>query len=100
MYSRKPYHAEVLWINDVQVSYDSEADVLYVSKQNAIEALTEEDDDGLLFRYSMQDDSPCGVTVVAFRQGWAGHKEQLARRVSQFLNVSLDETKRAITAMR
>ena len=100
MYSKRRYHGEVLWINDVQISYDSGVDVLYISKQNAVEALTEEEDDGLLFRYSLQDDAPCGVTVVAFQKGWNGHQTTLAHRVSEFLGVPFKETERAIASMR
>lgn len=99
LFSRKPHHSNVVWTNNVQMSYDAEGDVLYISKQNAVPAFSEEEEDGLLFRYAISDDTPCGVTVIAFRAGWSSHEEALAQRVSDFLKVPALEAARALASI-
>lgn len=79
----------------LKVSYDRDADVLYICKGSPAAALTEEGDDGLLFRYSISDDSPCGVTVLSF-SGWDGLHERLAGRVAAFLQVRREMAERVL----
>lgn len=88
-YARKPRHAQVIWKanENLEVSYDMDADILYLSKDKPQPALTEQNDDGLFLRYSLTEDHPCGVTVPSFRAYWAAHKEELAQEVSTFLAV-------------
>jgi uncharacterized protein YuzE len=98
----KSRHAEIIWENtslEVSVSYDKDADVLYISKASPVAALTEEQDDGLLFRYSIEDDLPCGVTVMSFQNLWGQHRKELADRVSSFLNVPKDQTEKAVLSI-
>ena len=98
----KRRHADVLWTNereDVHASYDAETDVLYISKDEPVPSLTEEGADGLLLRYAISDDKPCGVTVVSFHQTWAGHEGDLATRIAKFLDVTPSSAERALMAI-
>jgi len=94
----KSRHASVLWENpeDIRASYDRDADVLYVSKSEPVPALVEEEDDGLLFRYALSDDQPCGVTVMSFHHLWHAHKAVLINRISEFLKVPHPVAERAV----
>lgn len=97
-YARKSRHAQVVWraLEEVEASYDRDADILYISKNRAETALTEEDDNGLLLRYSLTTDKPCGVTVRSFSAYWANHQDELASEVSNFLSVSSIKVERVI----
>ena len=54
----------------IQVRYDDEADVLYVSIGDPRRAFSETDaeDERVYWRYAMEDDSLCGVTVLDYRE--------------------------------
>lgn len=97
-YARKPRHAQIVWraSEEVEASYDRDSDILYISKDRPEKALTEEDDNGLLLRYSLTTDRPCGVTVRSFRTYWANHQNELAEQVSTFLSVSSIKVERVI----
>lgn len=100
MYLKKR-HAAILWENrneKIKVSYDQDADVLYISKDDPVPSLTEEGDDGLLLRYSISSDKPSGVTVVSFRQLWSQHHAELVVKVSEFLGVTRATTEHALTS--
>lgn len=49
----------------VAISYDREADVMYLSFQD-IEAVAEEIDEGIFARYNPKDRSLAGFTIVNF----------------------------------
>lgn len=88
-FARRPTHAQVVWraVEDVQASYDRDADMLYVSKNGPSHAVSEENEKGLLLRYTMDTDTPCGVTVISFRSSWQLHQDELAQDVSAFLDI-------------
>ena len=98
----KAYHAEIIWKQadeDVRMSYDESADVLYISKSEPVPAVTDEGEDGLLLRYSVENEEPCGVTVVSFHKLWSGHTGDLAEKVSTFLNISRELAERSLAAV-
>ena len=73
------------------VDYDEDADVLYLAKGVPVPAYVDEDDNGLAFRFSM-DDEPCGVTVVGFISShWSDRINELASIVGEKLNLRSTE---------
>ncbi len=66
-------------------NYDQHSDVLYLYKDEPRPALTEDGPDGLMLRFAIEDDAPCGVTILGYRRIWSQHKERLVTRVSEFL---------------
>jgi hypothetical protein len=79
--------------------YDRNADVLYVHLGAARPAEAEERPAGVLMRFGLDDDAPCGVTVMGVRKnGWLGRRSDLAALVADFLGESEDSIAAAITA--
>jgi len=64
-------------MNPLHADYDNSADVLYLYKDRPLASTTETDDHGLLLRYSHDDGSPSGVTVVFYRRDWLAHRVPL-----------------------
>jgi|GEM_PF-1816856 len=79
--------------------YDRNADVLYVHLGAGRPADVEERPEGVLLRFALDDDAPCGVTVMGVRKnGWLGRRSDLAALVADFLGESEDSIAAAITA--
>ncbi len=77
--------------------YDRRADVLYVRVGDARPAEVEERPDGVLLRFALDDDAPCGVTVMGLHKNrWFEHRADLARSVASFLGEPEDVAARAI----
>jgi uncharacterized protein YuzE len=71
----------------LKADYDRRADVLYLYKDRPRPALTEEGADGLMLRFAIDDEKPCGITVLAYRRNWLDHRDLLAEHVSKFLDI-------------
>jgi len=83
---------DLVWesAGSVYSSYDRDSDVFYVSKGGAQEAYVNdpEQEAGLWFRQSVDDDSPVGVTVFMFEHNWnPGRLHELAEQIAKFLFV-------------
>ena len=102
IFARKPFYGEVLWrANDtLTVDYDVDRDVLYLSKDEPKEALSDVEDDGLILRSSVVDDAPCGITVIGYHTAWSDHIDDLINRISVLLKVSHALAQEAITSTR
>ena len=79
------------------VTYDSDGDVLYVSKRKTAAARGVEDQYGFVWRYD-RDGELIGVTVTDFRNFWHDQKNVLAHEISthfaitsKHANVVLDQ---------
>lgn len=101
MFSRRDYHGAVVWrkshAKSVGSDYDINADVLYIYLGKPVPAVSEVDEeDGLLLRFAMDDDRPCGVTVLSYNKDWSGERDRLARSVAGFLNVGDGEALQAL----
>lgn len=71
----------------ILLSYDSEADVLYLSVGKPDRsARTNEDKCGMLWRISPAG-SPQGVTILAFNQNWATKSSELVEILSDKLGL-------------
>ena len=81
----------------VTADYDRNADVLYVHLGAARPADVEERPEGVLLRFALDDDAPCGVTVMGLRKnGWCGRRADLAVMIASFLGTPEDAAARAI----
>lgn len=81
----------------VFAEYDSAADVLYVTVGKiGRPAWTDEDEIGLVWRFSEEDDLPIGVTIIDFREVWALRRKELVRRMAEKLRLSRRMTERTL----
>ena len=64
-------------INQLTVSYDKEADVLYITEGKPREAIGEMMDDGVIVRRDSKTKEIIGFTIVDFTEHFAGAKPQL-----------------------
>jgi hypothetical protein len=72
----------------ITIDFDRDADVLYIALGSPQPAESEERDKGIVLRYSVKNDAPCGVTVVGFRDhGWARRRNDLVALVAEHLGV-------------
>lgn len=84
----------------IDLSYDENADVLYVVLGMPVPAQTDEDDSGLLLRFAQSDGHPCGVTVLDFRRShWNDRVGELSEAVASHLHVPPVEIRRALSAV-
>jgi uncharacterized protein YuzE len=86
-------------MNPLKADYDSRADVLYLHKHRPVASTTETHDDGLLLRYSCDDGSPSGVTVVSYRRDWLAHRVSLSTRVAEFLGIDSTLVERVLSGL-
>jgi len=95
----KSYHSEKVWdvtTGGVKSDYDAESDVLYLYKGEPQSALTEASGEGLLLRYAISDNTPCGVTVLSYKKSWQDYHDLLVQKVSEFLGVGKAAAERAV----
>lgn len=71
----------------IQIRFDDEADVLYVSIGRPRRAFSQTDpeDERVFWRYAMDDDALCGVTVLDYRE-WT--YDDLARKLAPHITVT------------
>lgn len=79
--------------------YDTDADVLYVAVGRPVPATTDEDDDGLIVRYALDDGHPCGVTILGFHSGWMHDLARLSRLVGRHLRLRANDVETALSAV-
>ena len=72
----------------IVADYDELCDVLYVALDRPRAAYGDEQPDGLLFRYAYEGDRPCGVTIFSFQESWGERKQELAKRIAEFLGAN------------
>jgi uncharacterized protein YuzE len=69
------------------VSYDSDADVLYISKRRAEAARGLEDKYGFVWRYD-GDGKLIGLTVTDFQHFWHSKRDLLAKEIAAHFEIS------------
>jgi uncharacterized protein YuzE len=75
----------------LQVRYDKHGDVLYLAIGKPVPATTDEDDEGLAFRYALDDGRPCGVTIIGYKsEHWNQKILALSYKISGRLNLRDD----------
>lgn len=71
-----------------RVSYDREADVLYISTRLGRKAVVRESLPGVLWRYDAESGELVGVTVMDFLYYWAPRMADLSKDLSAHLRLS------------
>ena len=71
----------------LSVDYDRDSDVLYVAIGEPRPAEGEEGSRGVVYRYAVDDNTACGVTIVGFRRnGWGEDAPKLAELIANQLH--------------
>jgi hypothetical protein len=81
---------------EFSLRYDKYGDVLYVTTPTNRPALTDEDDVGLLWRYSTDNGELVGVTILDYGAYWKSHREDLAGRISDHFHVPAGEVEKLL----
>lgn len=84
----------------LRADYDEEADVLYLYLNEPAAAISEAGEDGILLRYRIDDEKPCGVTILSYHSDWGDLQDQLADRVSDFLHVGREAARQLLGHIR
>lgn len=72
--------------------YDRKADVLYVIEGEPRPAEGEDLPGGIVRRYALDGDSPCGVTVIGYRHNqWPRKPGELAAIIAEHLSTDVDQ---------
>lgn len=80
----------------IEANYDKQADVLYVALDQPRAAISEEGRDGLIYRFAMDNEQPCGITVTGYRDIWSGKERDLAQKIGVFLCADTNEVRKVI----
>lgn len=84
----------------ILVNYDQYADVLYLALGKPVPATTDEDADGLAFRFALDDGRPCGVTIMGYKESlWQKKISSLSNAIAQRLQVSNGSVEIALTSI-
>ena len=65
------------------LDYDQITDVLYVYLEARVPSRAEEDDDGLIWTYRLDNGTPLGVTIVDYNDFWRSRRARLVSRMSE-----------------
>ncbi len=82
----------------LNVDYDHRSDVLYLSKGKPVPCISEQEEDGLLLRISLETDEPVGVTILMYRK-WAPYRAMLAKRIAQLLNLRVEDARNVLRSI-
>jgi sugar phosphate isomerase/epimerase len=80
----------------IKADYDRHADVLYIAIDHPMPGYAEEGDDGIYYRFSLDTNKPCGITVDGFHAFWNGKELEVIRKASEFLKAPLGDVEAAI----
>ncbi len=67
-------------------TYDSRADVLYITTRPGVPGRSKHGQFGLVLRYDIGTDEPIGVTVVDFTEFWRYRADQLIDEIAAHLH--------------
>ncbi len=82
----------------LRLDYDADADVLYISKGRPRPGYGDEGPEDVELRYSFDDDTPIGATVVAYKRlNWPKREADLSLIVANHLHIPNEE---ALFALR
>jgi uncharacterized protein YuzE len=79
-----------------KVTYDADADVLYVTKRRDVAARGVEDENGIVWRYDQSGDV-LSATVLDFMELWCSRSHELALELSRGLHIPGREAEMAVS---
>ena len=80
----------------LEVSYDKDSDVLYVTAGRNAPSYVEDLPDGVMLRRSFENDIATGITVIEFYEVWHHRLIQLSKIISDFLEVENEQALKII----
>jgi hypothetical protein len=83
----------------LEVDFDRDADVLYVSRGNPVPSYAGEAPDGILLRWADDDSRPTGVTAIDFCGNWSGRLPEFYAVVAAHLRVPERTVARAMESV-
>ena len=84
-------------LTQISADYDRDADVLYIAKGPIVPGYGDEGVDDLIFRYSLEDGSPIGVTIEGYSAlQWDHRSELLAGIVAGHFGASPGDVVKAL----
>jgi hypothetical protein len=82
------------------VDYDRRNDVLYVVDGRPRPGEGEDISGGIVLRYAVDDNSPCGVTVIGYRRNrWPKKPRELAEVIADHLGEDVDQVEQSLVAV-
>ncbi|HZU87999.1 MAG TPA: hypothetical protein VE993_01960 [Stellaceae bacterium] len=88
--------AENAGASRLDVDFDDEEDVLYVSLGAPTPSHAEELPKGILLRWADADGRPSGVTAIDFRSNWAEDRRSFYSLVAKHLSVPVAAVEQAV----
>jgi uncharacterized protein YuzE len=82
----------------LNVRYDRNSDVLYISVRREVATKGVEDRQGIIWRYD-REGGLIGATVLDYQGLWEGKGHQLATELSRRFEIPTDEIKHALEAV-
>jgi hypothetical protein len=87
-------------VSRLNIDFDEDADVLYISLGKPVASHVDEAPRGLLLRWASADGRPSGVTALDFHSNWANQLSAFCSAVAKHLWLSAelveDEVNRAL----
>ena len=82
------------------VDYDRRNDVLYVLDGKPRPAEGEDIPGGIVRRYALNNNSPCGVTIIGYRRNqWPKKVRELAETIADHLGADVDQVEQSLDAV-
>ena len=79
------------------VDYDHKDDVLYVLNGKPRPAEGEDFPGGIVRRYAIDDNAPCGVTIIGYRRNqWPKKPREIAEVIANHLGADVDQVERLL----
>jgi hypothetical protein len=81
----------------LRVDYDCRDDVMYVLNGKPRPAEGEDLPGGIVRRYALEDNSPCGVTIIGYRLNqWPKKPREIAEIIAVHLGEDVDQVERLL----
>jgi uncharacterized protein YuzE len=85
--------------NRLEITYDNDSDVLYVTILPTVAASSDEGAPGVLWRHAIGDGRVVGVTILDFDHYWRSRLDELTQDLSRGLSLSKRETRQLLESV-
>lgn len=82
--------------NNIHVSYDEFADVLYFSIGQPQKSYSSQDENGIVWRSIDHEGRPRAVTIIDYRDVWLKHRSDLINQISSKLSISTQDVEQRL----